>query len=90
VRRRPAESDPDRHLRLAVAATSPEGCMKIGAEIPIGQGEIGYAAAAQRVMDRRDFENQPSPTRKRLRDETDRACQPDIVAPWSSTRRSWA
>ena len=81
VRRRPAESDPDRHLRLAVAATSPEGCMALGAEIPIGQGEIGYAADVQRVMDRRDFENQPPPTRKRLRDETDPGCQPDIVAP---------
>ena len=81
VRRRPAESDPDRHLRLAVAATSPEGCMALGAEIPIGHGEIGYAADAQRVMDRRDFESQPPPTRKRLRDETDPGCLPDIVAP---------
>jgi len=41
VRRRPPESDPDRHLRLAVAAASPEGSMRIGDEIPIGQGEIG-------------------------------------------------
>jgi len=81
VRRQPAESDPDRHLRLAVAATSPEGCMRLGAEIPIGQGEIGYAADLQRVMDRRDFDSQPSPIRKRLRDETDPGCQPDIVAP---------
>jgi diguanylate cyclase (GGDEF)-like protein len=81
VRRRPAESDPDRHLRLAVAATSPEGCMTLGAEIPIGHGEIGYAAEVQRVMDRRDFENQPPPTRKRLREETAHDCQPDIVAP---------
>jgi diguanylate cyclase (GGDEF)-like protein len=81
VRRRPAETEPDRHLRLAVAATSPEGCMTIGAEIPIGQGEIGYAADVQRVMDRRDFENQPPPTRKRLREETHPGCLPDIVAP---------
>ena len=81
MRRRQAESDPDRHLRLAVAAASPEGCMTIGAEIPIGQGEIGYAADVQRVMDRRDFESQPPPTRKRLRDETDPGCLPDIVAP---------
>jgi len=81
VRRQPAESEPDRHLRLAVAATSPEGCMRIGAEIPIGRGEIGYAADVQRVMDRHDFESQPPPTRKRLRDETDPGCQPDLVAP---------
>jgi diguanylate cyclase (GGDEF)-like protein len=81
VRRRPAESDPDRHLRLAVAATSPEGCMAVGAEIQIGEGEIGYAADVQRVMDRRDFENQPPSTRKRLRDETHPGCLPDVVAP---------
>jgi diguanylate cyclase (GGDEF)-like protein len=81
VRRRAAESDPGRHLRLAVAATSPEGCMKIGAEISIGRGEIGHAADEQRVMDRRDFESLPPPTRKRLREETDPGCQPDLVAP---------
>jgi len=81
VRRRAAESDPDRHQRLAVAATSPEGCIAVGTEIPIGTGEIGYAVEVQRVMDRRDFENQPPPTRRRLREETAHGCQPDIVAP---------
>ena len=81
VRRRAAETDPDRHLRLAVAATSPEGWMPIGAEITIGQGEIGYAADVQRLMDRREFESQPAATRKRLRAETAPGCQPDVVAP---------
>jgi diguanylate cyclase (GGDEF)-like protein len=81
IRRRPAESDPDRQMRLAVAAASPEGCMAIGAEIPIGSGEIGYAAEVQRVMDRRDFESQPAPTRKRLREEGNEGFVPDIVAP---------
>ena len=81
VRRRPAESDPDRHTRLAVAAVHPDGCLELGAEIPIGKGEIGYAAEALRVMDRRDFENEPPPTRKRLREETAPEFKPDIVAP---------
>ena len=81
VRRRAAENDPDRHQRLAVVATSPEDWMPIGSEIPIGTGEIGYAAEVQRVMDRRDFESQPSPTRNRLRGETAHGCHPDIVAP---------
>jgi diguanylate cyclase (GGDEF)-like protein len=81
IRRRAAESDPDRHLRLAVAATSPEGCMAVGTEIPIGTGEIGYAAEVQMVMDRRDFESQPPATRRRLREETDPGCQPELVAP---------
>ncbi|HSD29122.1 MAG TPA: diguanylate cyclase [Vicinamibacteria bacterium] len=81
VRRRAAESDPDRHLRLVVAATLPEGWMPVGEEIPIGQGEVGYAADVQRVMDRRDFDSQPAATRRRLRAETALGCQPDIVAP---------
>jgi diguanylate cyclase (GGDEF)-like protein len=81
VRRRPAPSDPGRHLLLAVAATAPEGCASVGAEIRIGTGEIGYAAEVQRAMDRRDFESQPPATRQRLRKETDPDWQPDIVAP---------
>jgi hypothetical protein len=81
VRRRAAESDPDRHLQLAVAAVLPEGSLAIGTEIPIGKGEIGFAAETQRVMDRRDFENQTPPIRKRLREETEPGWQPDVVAP---------
>ncbi|HSD67313.1 MAG TPA: GGDEF domain-containing protein [Vicinamibacteria bacterium] len=81
VRRRAAERDPDRHLRLAVAATSPEGCVPVGTEIPIGTGEIGYAAEVQRAMDRRDFESQPPATRRRLREEAGPGFQPDLVAP---------
>jgi diguanylate cyclase (GGDEF)-like protein len=81
VRRRPAESDPDRHTRLTVAAVSPEGCLRVGTEIVIGRGEIGYATEVQRVMDRRDFENQAAPLRKLLREETAPDLKPDIVAP---------
>jgi len=83
VRRRRAESDPDRHLHLAVAATFPDGLVEVGSEIAIGKGEIGYAAEAQRIMDRRDFESQAPPLRKRLREETDETLLPDIVAPLS-------
>jgi len=81
VRRRPAESDPERHLHLAVAATFPDGLVEIGSEITIGKGEIGYAAEVQRVMDRRDFESLAPPDRRRLRGETAEALVPDLVAP---------
>jgi diguanylate cyclase (GGDEF)-like protein len=81
VRRRPAESDPDRHTRLTIAAVFPAGGLEIGDEIPIGRGEIGYAAEVQRVMDRRDFEAAPAPTRRRLREETAPSIKPDLVAP---------
>jgi diguanylate cyclase (GGDEF)-like protein len=81
VRRRPAETDPDRHTRLAVAAVYPEGFLELGHEIPIGTGELGYAAEEQRVMDRKDFDAQQPHMRKKLREETSGGFQPDIVAP---------
>jgi diguanylate cyclase (GGDEF)-like protein len=81
VRRRAAESDPARHTRLTVAAASPEGCVPLGTEIPIGHGEIGLAAESQRVMDRRDFDSQAPSVRKLLREETVPELKPDVVAP---------
>ena len=81
VRRRAAETDPDRHMRLAIAAVHPEGWIDIGHEIRIGLGEIGYAAELQRVMDRKDFDSHQPHTRKRLREETIPGFQPDLVAP---------
>lgn len=81
VRRRAVELDQDRHMRLVVAAAFPPGWFEVGDEIRMGQGEIGFAAEVQRVMDRRDFDNQHPHVRKRLRDETPPGCQPDVVAP---------
>jgi two-component system cell cycle response regulator len=81
VRRRAVEVDQDRHMRLVVAAAYPAGWIEVGDEIRIGQGEIGFAAEVQRVLDRRDFDNQHPHVRKRLRDETPLGCQPDVVAP---------
>ncbi len=81
VRRRPAETDPDRHMRMAVAAVYPEGFLDLGHEIRIGTGEVGYAAELQRVMDRKDFDGQQPHMRKKLREETSGGFQPDLVAP---------
>jgi diguanylate cyclase (GGDEF)-like protein len=81
VRRRAAETDPDRHMFMAVAAVHPEGWIELGHEIRIGTGEVGYAVELQRVMERRDFDNQQPHTRKRLREETTGGFQPDLVAP---------
>jgi diguanylate cyclase (GGDEF)-like protein len=81
IRRRAARSDPDRHLRLAVAAAFPSDLVQMGTEIPIGRGEIGYAAETKNLLDRRDFDNQLPCTRNRLRAETSRCFQFDVVAP---------
>ena len=81
VRRRSVEGDAERHMRLAVAAVHPPGWMEVGSEIRIGKGEIGFAAEAQRVMDRKDFENLQPYERRKLREETEPGCMPDVVAP---------
>jgi diguanylate cyclase (GGDEF)-like protein len=81
VRRRATPGDPERHLRLAVAARSPSGLVELGAEIPIAHGEIGYAAETRTLLSRRDLEGLAPATRKRLRDETLPGFAPDVVAP---------
>ena len=81
VARRPNDSDPGQSRLLAVAAVSPAGFLPLGSPITVGAGEIGFAVEVQRVMDRRDFDAQPAPMRRRLREETTPECQPDLVAP---------
>jgi diguanylate cyclase (GGDEF)-like protein len=79
VRRR-AEEGQD--ARLIVAAVQPEGTgLPIGSEIPLDRGEIGFAATAQRVMSRQDFEAENPVTRQRLRSETPTGWSADLVAP---------
>ena len=81
VARRSAEGEADASRALSVAAVSPEGWVPLGTPLGEGRGEIGFAVEVQRVMDRRDFEAQPAPTRARLRAENRPECQPDLVAP---------
>jgi diguanylate cyclase (GGDEF)-like protein len=85
VRRRPVEGDPERSRRLVVAAAWPEGSAVIGSEIALGQGEIGYAADVQRVMDRRDFDSEPAAARRQIREHGLAGWQPDMVAPMSAS-----
>ncbi len=82
VRRRAAEGAPERTGRLVVAAVSPEtSAVKIGDEAAIGAGEIGYAAEAQRLLSRHDFDSAPATTRIRLRAGHIQGFEPDFVAP---------
>ena len=74
---RPGPAHPPRGRR-GVTRT---GCLELGAEIPIGKGEIGYAAEVQRVMDRRDFETSPRPPASASARRRPRSCKPDLVAP---------
>jgi len=59
VRRRSTITEPDRENRLIVAAISTsQRHMKVGMEVRMGEGPLGVAAARQRVMVRRDFEEE--------------------------------
>jgi diguanylate cyclase (GGDEF)-like protein len=56
VRRRGTMTEPELKNRLIVTAlASTERGLKVGTEIAIGEGQLGVAAEAQRVMDRHDF-----------------------------------
>jgi diguanylate cyclase (GGDEF)-like protein len=59
VRRRSTMTEPDRENRLIVAALSTsQRRMKVGMEVRMGEGPLGIAASRQRVMVRRDFEEE--------------------------------
>lgn len=61
VRRRGTITEPDRENRLIVAAISTaQRQMKVGMEVRFGEGQLGIAAARQRVMVRKDFEEERS------------------------------
>ena len=62
VRRRSTITEPDRENRLIVAAISTaQRQMKVGMEVRFGEGQLGIAAARQRVMVRKDFEEEALP-----------------------------
>jgi diguanylate cyclase (GGDEF)-like protein len=59
VRRRSTITEPDRENRLIVAACSTaQRNLKVGMEVRLGEGPLGIAAARQRTMVRRDFDEE--------------------------------
>jgi len=59
VRRRSTITEPDRENRMIVAAISTaQRQMKVGMEVRLGEGQLGVAASRQRVMIRKDFEEE--------------------------------
>lgn len=56
VRRRNTLAEPERRNRLIVAAlASSERGLSVGAEVAIGDGQLGYAAETRKVMDWQDY-----------------------------------
>jgi diguanylate cyclase (GGDEF)-like protein len=82
VRRRGTASDPGRGERLVVAAVSPpESGPRLGTEVSIGEGEVGFVADVQRVMDRRDFAEETAINLQRIRHTVLPGFKPDLAAP---------
>lgn len=82
VRRRSAESQSDRAGNLVVAASLPgAAALRLGTELAIGEGPVGYAAEAQRVMGQSDFESAPASERARIRRGQLAGFEAQLVAP---------
>ena len=82
LRRRRAATDEVRTGQLIVAAVEPPASeVKIGTEVTIGQGELGFVADVQRVMSRQDFDTLTSVTRQKLQDANLPGFDADLVAP---------
>jgi diguanylate cyclase (GGDEF)-like protein len=80
IRRRSTIAEPDRENRMIVSAVSTaQRQMKVGMEVRLGEGQLGIAAARQRVMTRKDYEEESSLIYSRSQDRG----QPefDVVAP---------
>jgi diguanylate cyclase (GGDEF)-like protein len=59
VRRRSTLAEPDRRNRLIVAAlASSERGLSVGAEVAMGEGQLGYVAETRKVMDWQDYRRQ--------------------------------
>ena len=59
VRRRSTITEPDRENHLIVAACSTaQRNLKVGMEVRVGEGQLGIAAARQRTMLRKDYEEE--------------------------------
>jgi len=65
-----------------VAAVQPKDpSIEPGAEVQMSQGELGFAATTQRVLTRQDLDSEAPPTRQRLRQETPRGFEFELLAP---------
>ena len=82
VRRSDAKGEKGRPPRLVVAAAYPDGTgVKVGAEIPLGAGEIGFAAESQMVVNRQDLQSETARSRIKPDPGLPGMPEPDLIAP---------
>ncbi len=68
--------------RFVVVATYPEsGPVRVGTEIPVDCGEVGFVAASQVVANRQDLETEETRNRLKPGPGLEGMRQPDLIAP---------
>jgi diguanylate cyclase (GGDEF)-like protein len=82
VKRSDGKGDKSKPPRLVVAAAYPEGAaVKMGAEVPLEVGEIGFATESQIVVSRQDLQADTAQGRIKPGPGLAGLPQPDLIAP---------
>ena len=82
VRRSETKGEKSRTPRLVVAAAYPEGAsVKVGTEVPLDAGEIGFAAESQIDVNRQDLQAETAQSRIKPGPGLAGMPQPDLIAP---------
>ena len=82
VRRTDIKGDKGKTPRLVVAAAYPDGAaVKVGTEVPLETGEIGFAAESQMVLSRQDLQAETAGTRIKPGPSLPGMSEPEFIAP---------
>ena len=82
VRRSEAKGEKSKTPRLVVAAAYPDGAaVKVGTEVPLDTGEIGFAAESQIDVNRQDLQAETAQSRIKPGPGLPGMPQPDLIAP---------
>ena len=82
VRRADAKGDKGKPPRLVVAAAYPDGAaVKVGTEVALETGEIGFAAESQMVLSRQDLQAETAGSRIKPGPPLAGMAEPEFIAP---------
>jgi len=82
VRRSDGKGDKGKTPRLVVAAAYPDGAaVRVGSEVALETGEIGYAAESQMVLNRQDLKAETAASRIKPGPPLAGMPEPDLIAP---------
>jgi len=82
VKRAEGKNEKSRPPRLVVAAAYPDGAaVKVGTEVPLDTGEIGFAAESQIDVNRQDLQSETVASRIRPGSGLPGMPPPDLIAP---------